>query len=124
MKRKIFISAMVMLIMAIPTVVFGQTSELEAKFIEFGQTISRIVWWGAGLLALIGGVTVAWHYFQGSDRAQKMLVQYIIGILILGVIVLIIDYFLGTNATGAIDDGTIGAELIIDIPNQIKKWIG
>ena len=61
MKRKIFISAMVMLIMAIPTVVFGQTSELETKFIEFGQTISRIVWWGAGLLALIGGVTVAWH---------------------------------------------------------------
>lgn len=52
-----------------------------------------------------------------------MLVQYIIGILILGVIVLIIDYFLGSNATGAIDDTTIGAKLILEIPGEVKKLI-
>lgn len=123
MKRKILVFGIVFGLMAIPAVVFGQ-SPLESRFQEFGQSISRIVWWGAGILALIGGVTVAWHYFQGSDRAQKMLVQYVIGILILGVIILIIQNFLGANATGAIDETTIGAELILDIPNQIKILIG
>jgi hypothetical protein len=69
-------------------------SGLETQLLECGKTIRTILNIVTAIFAIVGGFLVFFQYMQGNDQAQKNFMKFVIGLGIVGIVNLIIGFFL------------------------------
>jgi|SaaInl59LU_5_DNA_1037362.scaffolds.fasta_scaffold52538_1 hypothetical protein len=69
-------------------------SGLETQLLEWGKTIRTILNIVTAIFAIVGGFLVFFQYMQGNDQAQKNFMKFVIGLGIVGIVNLIIGFFL------------------------------
>jgi len=78
---------------------FIQTADpVNAELAKWGALIRTILNTVVAIFAIVGGFLVFFQYMQGNDQAQKNFIKFIIGLAIVGLINLIVKFFL-PNAT-------------------------
>jgi hypothetical protein len=73
-------------------------SGLETQLLAWGGTIRTILNIITAIFAIVGGFLVFFQYMQGNDQAQKNFMKFVIGLGIVGMVNLIINFFLPTAA--------------------------
>jgi hypothetical protein len=69
-------------------------SGLETQLLAWGGTIRTILNIITAIFAIVGGFLVFFQYMQGNDQAQKNFMKFVIGLGIVGVVNLVINFFL------------------------------
>lgn len=67
---------------------------LEDQLMEWGNDIRTILNIITAIFAIVGGFLVFFQYMQGNDQAQKNFMKFVIGLGIVGVVNLVINFFL------------------------------
>lgn len=67
---------------------------LEDQLLEWGNDIRTILNIITAIFAIVGGFLVFFQYMQGNDQAQKNFMKFVIGLGIVGVVNLVINFFL------------------------------
>lgn len=67
---------------------------LETQLLDWGATIRTILNIITAIFAIVGGFLVFFQYMQGNDQAQKNFMKFVIGLGIVGVVNLVINFFL------------------------------
>jgi hypothetical protein len=73
-------------------------SGLETQLLAWGGTIRTILNIITAIFAIVGGFLVFFQYMQGNDQAQKNFMKFVIGLGIVGMVNLIVNFFLPTAA--------------------------
>lgn len=71
---------------------------IDGQLTVWGGTIRTILNVVTAIFAIVGGFLVFFQYMQGNDQAQKNFIKFIIGLAIVGLVNLIVTFFL-PNAT-------------------------
>ena len=71
---------------------------IDSQLTVWGGTIRTILNIVTAIFAIVGGFLVFFQYMQGNDQAQKNFIKFIIGLAIVGLVNLIVTFFL-PNAT-------------------------
>ncbi len=73
--------------------------ELATQLETWGETIRTILNIITAIFAIIGGFLVFFQYMQGNDQAQKNFIKFVIGLAIVGLVNLIVGFFLPDATT-------------------------
>lgn len=71
-----------------------QTTTIDSQLTNWGGTIRTILNIATAIFAIVGGFLVFFQYMQGNDQAQKNFIKFIIGLAIVGLVNLIVTFFL------------------------------
>lgn len=71
-----------------------QTTTIDSQLTTWGETIRTILNVTTAIFAIVGGFLVFFQYMQGNDQAQKNFIKFIIGLAIVGLVNLIVTFFL------------------------------
>ena len=72
---------------------------IETQLSSWGGTIRTILNVITAIFAIVGGFLVFFQYMQGNDQAQKNFIKFVIGLAIVGLVNLIVSFFLPAAAT-------------------------
>jgi orotate phosphoribosyltransferase len=67
---------------------------IDTQLVTWGTSIRRIINIITAIFAIVGGFLVFFQYMQGNDQAQKNFIKFIIGLSIVGLVNLIVTFFL------------------------------
>lgn len=67
---------------------------IDSQLITWGGSIRRILNIVTAIFAIVGGFLVFFQYMQGNDQAQKNFIKFIIGLAIVGLVNVIVTFFL------------------------------
>lgn len=67
---------------------------IDSQLILWGSSIRKILNIITAIFAIIGGFLVFFQYMQGNDQAQKNFMKFIIGLAIVGLVNVIVTFFL------------------------------
>ncbi|MFB3390082.1 hypothetical protein [Flavobacterium sp. LAR06] len=73
---------------------FFLSQSIDGQLIAWGGSIRRILNIVTAIFAIVGGFLVFFQYMQGNDQAQKNFVKFIIGLAIVGLVNVIVTFFL------------------------------
>ncbi len=76
-----------------------QQSGIETQLTAWGGTIRTILNIVTAIFAIVGGFLVFFQYTQGNDQAQKNFIKFVIGLGIVGLVNLIVNFFLPAAVT-------------------------
>lgn len=76
-----------------------QQSGIETQLTVWGGTIRTILNIVTAIFAIVGGFLVFFQYTQGNDQAQKNFIKFVIGLGIVGLVNLIVNFFLPAAVT-------------------------
>lgn len=74
-------------------------ASIEDQITDWGGTIRTILNIATAIFAIVGGFLVFFQYMQGNDQAQKNFIKFVIGLAIVGLVNLIVTFFLPNAAT-------------------------
>lgn len=69
---------------------------LETTLTQWGATIRTVLNIITAIFAIVGGFLVFFQYMQGNDQAQKNFIKFVIGLGIVGLVNVIVTFFLPT----------------------------
>jgi orotate phosphoribosyltransferase len=67
---------------------------IDTQLVTWGTSIRRIINIITAIFAIVGGFLVFFQYMQGNDQAQKNFIKFIIGLAIVGLVNVIVTFFL------------------------------
>lgn len=67
---------------------------IDSQLVTWGASIRKIINIITAIFAIVGGFLVFFQYMQGNDQAQKNFIKFIIGLGIVGLVNLIVTFFL------------------------------
>jgi orotate phosphoribosyltransferase len=67
---------------------------IDSQLITWGTSIRKILNIVTAIFAIVGGFLVFFQYMQGNDQAQKNFIKFIIGLGIVGLVNVIVTFFL------------------------------
>jgi orotate phosphoribosyltransferase len=67
---------------------------IDSQLITWGASIRKILNIVTAIFAIVGGFLVFFQYMQGNDQAQKNFIKFIIGLAIVGLVNVIVTFFL------------------------------
>jgi hypothetical protein len=70
------------------------TEAIAAQISDWQTKIRLIVNAIVAIFAIVGGFLVFFQYMQGNDQAQKNFIKFIIGLAIMGLINMLIKFFI------------------------------
>ena len=73
---------------------FFLVQSIDSQLIEWGASIRKILNIVTAIFAIVGGFLVFFQYMQGNDQAQKNFIKFIIGLGIVGLVNVIVTFFL------------------------------
>ncbi|MCX2681930.1 hypothetical protein OOZ15_18405 [Galbibacter sp. EGI 63066] len=76
-----------------------QQGTLESQLLDWGGTIRTVLNIITAIFAVVGGFIVFFQYMQGNDQAQKNFIKFVIGLGIVGLVNLIVKFFLPNAET-------------------------
>jgi len=69
-------------------------SAIESQLSTWGQTVRNVLNIVTAIFAIVGGFLVFFQYMQGNDQAQKNFIKFVIGLSIVGLVNVIVQFFL------------------------------
>lgn len=76
-----------------------QDTAVADQLEDWGETIRTILNVVTAIFAIVGGFLVFFQYMQGNDQAQKNFIKFVIGLAIVGLVNLIVGFFLPDATT-------------------------
>jgi hypothetical protein len=73
---------------------FQAAQGIDTQLLEWGKSIKSILNIVTAIFAIVGGFLVFFQYMQGNDQAQKNFIKFIIGLAIVGLVNVIVTFFL------------------------------
>ncbi|WP_166923447.1 hypothetical protein [Flavobacterium poyangense] len=73
---------------------FLYQATIDSQLITWGASIRKIINVVTAIFAIVGGFLVFFQYMQGNDQAQKNFIKFIIGLGIVGLVNVIVTFFL------------------------------
>lgn len=73
--------------------------QIDTQIAIWGTTIRTILNTTTAIFAIVGGFLVFFQYMQGNDQAQKNFIKFIVGLAIVGLVNLIVLFFLPGTTT-------------------------
>lgn len=72
---------------------------VDSQLNTWGASIRSVLNIVTAIFAIVGGFLVFFQYMQGNDQAQKNFIKFVIGLGIVGLVNVIVKFFLPTANT-------------------------
>ena len=87
------------ILLPLQTAAASSVSSIDVQLSEWGNSIRTIINVCTAIFAIVGGFLVFFQYMQGNDQAQKNFIKFVVGLAIVGLVNLIVKFFLPAAET-------------------------
>lgn len=77
----------------------GNSQLIAQELRTWGGQIKTALNVVTAIFAIVGGFLIFFQYMQGNDQAQKNFIKYVIGLGIVALVNLIVQFFIGEDIT-------------------------